>query len=192
MEIWKDINGYYGFYQVSNIGNVRSLNRVVPREGKGSLRLKGHLKLSTVNNRGYYSTTLCKNGIYRHFAIHCLVARAFIENLENKEYVNHKDGNKLNNCVSNLEWNTMSENNKHAYDTGLKKGSALGLYGINNPSSKSICMVDINTNEIIREYPAIHDAARKLNLSATGICAAIKGRSNSCGGFKWIYKSKAA
>lgn len=183
---WKEIEGYNGLYEVSDVGDIRSLDRIIIRENH-LLTLKGVNKSAKVNNRGYLSTTLCKNSKYQHFAIHCLVARAFIPNPENKGYVNHKDGNKLNNSVSNLEWVTMSENNKHAYKIGLKVGSAKGLFGKDNKTSKPVYMMN-KQGEILKEFPAIHDASRITGLSASGICAVINGRVSTCGGYKWIHK----
>ena len=101
-EIWKDVKGFEGLYEVSDLGNIRSITRIVSR-GEGSIHIKGRSKLSTINNRGYLSLTLCKNGKYKHVVIHRLVAEAFIKNPEQKLFTNHKDGNKLNNTAVNLE-----------------------------------------------------------------------------------------
>lgn len=114
-EIWKDIKGYEGIYQVSNLGNVKSLN--FHREKKEKL-LKPKL-----TKDGYFETTLFKEGKCKFIRTHRLVAMAFIENPLNKKEINHKDGNKLNNNISNLEWVTSSENQKHAYKLGLQKVS---------------------------------------------------------------------
>jgi uncharacterized protein YerC len=108
-EIWKDIPGFEGKYQVSNLGRVKSF---VYRRNKTTIR-----KLPISNN--YYRLLLCKNGKYESFYIHRLIADAFIPNPKNKKYVNHKDGNKLNNDISNLEWVTSAENSHHAWATGL-------------------------------------------------------------------------
>jgi len=188
-EIWKDVVGYEGIYQVSNYGNVRSIDRIIKR-GNHSFTKKGQIKATGINNRGYCDIMLCKGAKYEHHVVHKLVALAFIPNPENKDFINHKNGNKLNNCVDNIEWVTMSENNQHAYNTGLKIGAATGKFGELNHSSKAICMVNKTTGKVIKEFSAIHDAAREMKLSATGICAAIKGRSSSCGGYKWIYKTQ--
>mgnify|MGYP003404754172 CR=1 FL=1 len=104
----KEINGYNGLYEVSDLGNVYSLN----------YRRSGFRKelIKTINTSGYYSVILCKNGVKKTFRVHRLVAIAFIENPENKETVNHIDVNKLNNHISNLEWNTVIENNSHSYN----------------------------------------------------------------------------
>ena len=116
MEIWKDIEGYEGLYQVSNLGRVKSIygwcgNRFVKRTK--ILKLK-------INNKGYTKVYLYKNKKSKMFFVHRLVAMAFVPNPNNLPQVNHKDGNKLNNSIGNLEWCTCSENIKHAYKTGLK------------------------------------------------------------------------
>ena len=108
-EIWKDIKGYEGLYQVSNKGRVKSFHR------KKIKLLKRH------DFRNYYAVRLYKDGIIENFLVHRLVAEFFIPNPQNKPQVNHKDGNKLNNCVENLEWVTIQENLLHAVKIGLHK-----------------------------------------------------------------------
>ena len=111
-EIWRDVKNYEGLYQVSNYGRIKSLydNRIKI------------LKPSVQD--GYLATHLSKKNIRTHFMIHRLVADAFFSNIDNKPYINHKDGVKYNNCVWNLEWVTQSENIRHAYATGLIKSGA--------------------------------------------------------------------
>lgn len=108
MEVWKSVKNYEGIYEVSNIGRVKSL-----KFGKEKI-------LKQVIIKGYCCLDLCKNGNIKRVKIHRLVLLAFIQNHENKLEVNHIDGNKKNNNVSNLEWNTASENKKHALLTGLR------------------------------------------------------------------------
>jgi hypothetical protein len=123
-EVWKDIEGYEGQYQVSNLGNVKSLNRFVyqlDRSGKPSIsNYKGRVLKFGHRKNGYLYIVLSKNNKQKKENIHRLVAKAFIPNPLNKPQVNHKDGNKKNNLIGNLEWNTMSENHKHAFRTGLR------------------------------------------------------------------------
>lgn len=119
-EIWKDIEGYIGLYQVSNIGRVKSL----PREwvsGYGTIRKHNGviLKLCT-NQKGYLCVGLTKNGKVKSFRTHRLVANVFIPNPYNKPQVNHINGIKTDNTVENLEWNTSKENINHAIDTKLR------------------------------------------------------------------------
>lgn len=110
MEIWKDIKGFDGFYQISNYGAVRSFNKGVMRIRKLSFTHDGYAKIRLQHNNRDITTR-----------IHRLVANAFIDNPDNKSTVNHKDGNKLNNYVGNLEWATRHEQTQHSYDWGLKK-----------------------------------------------------------------------
>lgn len=119
MEIWKDIKGYEGYYQVSNLGRVKSLNtRLKYRYGYRTR--KGRILKPSISHKGYFKITLSKNNKSRNATIHRTVAQAFIPNPENKPCTNHKNGIKTDNRVENLEWCTISENTQHAYDTGLK------------------------------------------------------------------------
>jgi len=123
MEVWKDITGFEGFYMVSNTGKVKSLDRWIVNS-KGSLRFfKGCNIPPKLNRVGYLRCPISKEGRCYFKILSRLVAMAFIPNPENKPEVNHKDGNKLNNKASNLEWSTVSENRKHAWDLGLNKGN---------------------------------------------------------------------
>lgn len=108
-EIWKDIDGYDGLYKVSNLGRIISCHRA-----KTKL-----LSLTNKNEKGYLKLTLCKNGKQKTYKVHRLVANAFLQNKNGCNELNHKDGNKLNNCVDNLEWITHKENIRHSYRTGL-------------------------------------------------------------------------
>ena len=122
MEIWKDIKNYEGLYQVSNLGNVRRIRQYVMQH-KGITcfeRIVNERQLKfNYDKQCYLLVHLCKDGIRKCKKVHRLVAEAFIENPLNKPYVNHKDGNKKNNNVDNLEWVTPSENNIHACKLGL-------------------------------------------------------------------------
>lgn len=118
-EYWKNIKGYEELYQVSNNGYIKSLKRI-SWNGKGYHEKKEMILKIQFDGRKYPQVTLSINGKIKTFRIHNLVANAFIPNPLNKRTINHIDGNKSNNHISNLEWNTYSENNQHAYDTGLK------------------------------------------------------------------------
>lgn len=119
-EIWKDIIGYEGLYQVSNLGRIFSPKR---RGSPGCIR-KFH-----TNEDGYCKVGLRVNWKERKFSVHRLVAEAFIPNLKNKLEINHKNGVKADNHVDNLEWVTSSENAIHAYKFGLRKGPKGELNG---------------------------------------------------------------
>lgn len=122
--IWANIKDYESIYEISSTGIVRSKNRVVTKRystGKVVTQpIIGHnIKLSKNINSGYLECNLCKGGETKTRPVHRLVAEAFLPNPENKPAVNHKDGNKLNNDVNNLEWVTYKENTTHAIQTGL-------------------------------------------------------------------------
>jgi hypothetical protein len=116
-EIWRPVVGYEGFYEVSNLGNVRSIDRV---DSQGQMR-HGRVRKLLLNKVGYLYVGISVNNKKANLNVHRLVAKAFIPNPDNKPQVNHIDGNKTNNVVSNLEWATISENTLHAYKTKLIK-----------------------------------------------------------------------
>ena len=119
MEIWKDVVGYEGLYQVSNLGRVKSVDRYKDNHGTKQL-VKEKIKTTRKDKQGYLLLDLYKNNKKKTVRVHRLVAMAFIPNPQNKETVNHIDGNKENNTVENLEWATQKEQNEHIYATGLK------------------------------------------------------------------------
>lgn len=113
-EIWKSIQGYEELYEVSNLGNVRSLDRVIKSRHNGTTIRKGRVLTPFYEEKkGYYQVRLSKNGKNKTFRIHRLVALAFLENPFNYTDVNHKDEVKTNNKVNNLEWCTRKYNNNY-------------------------------------------------------------------------------
>jgi len=128
IEIWKDIVGYEEIYQVSNLGNVRSLNRTIV-DSWCTRVFKGKVLTQSIHNgkQPYYYVTLSKQHKSKKCFVHRLVAEAFVPNLEDKPQVNHIDGNPQNNNSINLEWVTNAENTQHAYDTKLNKKNQLQI-----------------------------------------------------------------
>lgn len=140
MEEWRDIPGYESFYQVPNLGNVRSI------------RFNKVRNMKSWDSHGYRAVELCINNNKYIVEVHRLVALAFIPNPENKPEVNHKDRNRSNNNVENLEWVTQSENVAHAYRNGVKPR----LTHQNQPFQKEI--LDIIEN---KKYFSIREASRQ-------------------------------
>jgi hypothetical protein len=121
MEIWKDIYGYEGYYQVSSFGNVRSLDRYVNLNYGLKRIVKGKNIKKNISNTGYLRCQLNIKNSSKHFSIHRLVAVLFVPNYKKKLYVNHINGIKTDNHYKNLEWVSISENTKHAYNEGFIK-----------------------------------------------------------------------
>lgn len=183
-EIWKDVHGYDGLYQVSNTGRVRKLRFINNRVNKEKTFLITPQLLDT----GYYKVMLYKDGKYKNALVHRLVACAFIPEETGRTCVNHKDGNKENNFVSNLEWCTYGENMKHAYRTGLAKAAATGRFGANSYKSIPVEMLDKNTGAVIARFGSLIDGAKYIGTENSGhICSCCKGRLKSAHGYKWRY-----
>ena len=130
-EVWKDIKGYEGLYQVSNMGRVKSVARTVTWKNQSVKRYKERI-MKTRQKQGYASVCLFKDDIRRDFKVHRLVAEAFISNPNNLPFINHIDENKLNNKVENLEWCSREYNNNYGQRNGKismtqKKNSLLKM-----------------------------------------------------------------
>jgi len=156
-EIWKDIPGYEGLYQISNNGGVKRMPKnTVTITGKIRIHKLKILKPST-DSRGYSQTCLFKLGIGKIVSVHRFVAITFIENTENKPQINHKDGNKKNNHVDNLEWCTNTENMQHAVRNKLMaRGEENGISKLNELQVRVIKKTFGITQEEIAEYFCVH------------------------------------
>jgi hypothetical protein len=167
LTIWKDVIGYEGHYQVSDSGNVISVKKTTYK----FMRLFN-------NKQGYPRVTLSKNGKMKQVFVHRLVAKAFIGDIPEGYTVNHIDGNKTNNNLSNLEIVTYSENNLHAcYTLGskLKPVEQLSLDG-----------------EFMNVFDSITTASKLTGTTLESIVKVCKGRRNKAGGFKWRYLNQAS
>jgi hypothetical protein len=149
MEIWKDIKGYEGIYQISTFGRVKSLNRVQyfnhPVTGTRHIKKSKEFIMNNSVCKGYNFIRLSKDSVIKSYRLCRLVAINFIPNLENKPQVNHIDGNKKNDNLNNLEWVTKSENMIHASQNGL-------LNTTNRKRTKVLCKTNNITYSSIKEY----------------------------------------
>jgi len=176
-EIWKDIKGYEGLYQISNTGKVKSLERYVNSKSTGKLFIKEKIRKTTTTTAGYEYTVLANNGKNKTLLIHRLVAEAFIPNPSNLKCVNHIDENKSNNNVENLEWCDYSYNNTYK-DIHLRRQQTNNI--------RKIIQYDLDMREIKR-WNSIIEASNYYNTSSSNIINCCKGERNHCCGFKWRY-----
>ena len=164
VELWKDIVGYENLYQVSNLGNVMSFWHKKP-----------HLLRAGKSNNGYLFVGLCNRTKSRkHFFIHRLVAQAFLPNPNNLPQVNHKDEDKTNNKVSNLEFCTAKFNTN--YGTGIERRAKKLIN--RKDESKPVLQFDKNEN-LLNEYPSIKEASRITELYTESICRVCQGKQKS-------------
>lgn len=179
MVIWKSVKDYEGLYEVSNTGKIKSVTRK-RKFGKGYRIFEGkELKLQN-DKDGYKKISLHNNVKRKRFFVHRLVAIAFINNQEGKPVINHKDGNKQNNHVDNLEWVTNSENDIHAFKTGLRQPNCGG-------TSKEVVQYDLDGNKI-GEYTSISEASRINDISIQMISYCCNGKCKTGKGFVWRFK----
>lgn len=173
-EKWKNIKGYEGIYQVSNLGRIKSLERM--EKYKNTQRKRKEKILKGINLNGYIRIGLLKNKKYKNFLVHRLVATTFIPNPNNFKEINHKDGNKQNNEISNLEWCTRSENVKHAYNTKLKEGRKGTKNGRAKFTTKEIEEIR-NVYKYKDKNCNTYRIAEKYNVSEPTILNIIKGKT---------------
>lgn len=171
-EIWKAIEGYENLYEISNKGRLRSMDRSIPQQGRLQL-YKGKLLSTYINNSGYVAIKLSKNNKKRSFLVHRLVAVAFLPNPKQLPYINHKDEDKSNNNIENLEWCTAIYNIN--YGTSKKRRSV--------KMGKRIAMYSTN-GKLVNIFYSIREAERKTKIRKQCITPALD-KNKTSGGFIW-------
>lgn len=179
-EIWRDVVGYEGLYMVSNFGRVKSLSRKAYNHFT-----KERIMTPVLTKKGYLQVRLHNGKTARGFKIHRLVAKAFINNSENKSQVNHIDGNKLNNCVYNLEWCTPKQNMKHAAENKLLRD----VSGNNNPNCKPINQYDLQ-GKFIKRWSSMCDITKDLGINRHSIRECCVGKLKTSHGYIWKYANE--
>ena len=167
-EIWKDIKGFKNLYQISNLGNIKSLNAYGHNKKK--------LLKPFIDKNGYLNIILSKNKKKKYCLVHQLVAKAFIKNPNNYNEVNHLDGNKENNCVDNLEWCDRKHNIRHAFENNLIK------------TRKKVNQYDLDGN-LIATWVSVGMAEKILKFNSSHIYECCNGKIKTCNGYIWRYKN---
>lgn len=210
-EIWKDVVGYEGLYQVSNLGRVRSVDRTIEDKFgriKRKRLFKGKLLRLNLCKNGYIIAVLWRNQRTKSCYVHRLVAMAFIPNHENKPEIDHIDGDRSNNRSNNLRWCTRKENlnfplaQKRRYDS--HKGKFVGEKNPNFGKKRSFEFVEnmrkrnslkyskpvkqyLKDGTFVKDWEAASFAAKELGIRSNHIHECCKGLSKSAGGFIWKY-----
>lgn len=194
-EIWKDIKGYEGYYQASNLGRVRSLDRTVKNKS-----FKGKILKPRYNSKGYTTTALSINGVQKNYLTHRLIALTFIPNPNDYREINHKNEIKDDNSADNLEWCDRVYNMNYG---SIKETIRKNVSGVNNPHygkhhseetkeklrvahEKKIAQYT-KDDELIKIWESATQAANALGLTSSAINSCLRNRAKTAGGFVWKY-----
>lgn len=206
-EIWKDIPGYRGLYQVSNFGRIKSF----PKYRTRYYQTERILKQRNCENNPYYNVVLYKDRVGKSFRVHRLIAEAFIPNPENKPCIDHINTIPTDNRIENLRWATLKENANNPITVSKFKELSAGennyFYGkelsaehrekmssakkgkLNGNRSVPVIQIDPITDAQIKEYLSAQEAERQTGVSQPNIISVCKGKRPKAGGFKWKYKN---
>ena len=180
-EIWKDIAGYEGKYQVSNLGRVRSLPRTFLDVNRRKQMFRGRVLKQMMRKNGYMVVTFYESGKFHQMMVHRLVADAFIPNPNNLPLINHKDEDKTNNRVDNLEWCSAQYNNTY---NNIH-------YRSKEKRRKAVIQMTLD-DEFVAEYESVSEAARQTGFRSSSISAACRGekKTKQSYGFHWKFKEE--
>ena len=180
IEIWRDIKGYEGIYQVSNLGNVKSLDRITVRSDGKIMTFKGCLLKYRFHQNGYASICIKR----KNYLVHRLVANAFLDKEDfDKIDVNHIDCDKSNNALENLQWVSKSENIQHA----IKNNRFKRVFGNNHWASVKVIQKTKN-DDIVKIWDSFSDVKRELKLDIKSLIYCCQNKIyKTVGGYKWAY-----
>lgn len=183
MERWKDIEGYEGFYQVSNNLRIKSIQRMANHAKGGKRKVKERILKMPINSAGYQIVSLSKNNVATEIHVHRLIACAFIPNPNNYPVVRHLNDIRTDNRIENLAWGTHADNAMDGYKNGVRKGRP----GILHENSKVIKAINLENNNIIIGY-GTRDTAKKTGIGRTLVMKSLQ-RGIPVRGFIFHYKA---
>lgn len=179
----KPIKGFEGLYEISDKGEVITLERTLPTP-TAKYTLKERKSFGYKDKKGYLNFDFRRKG-GKTVKVHRLVAETFIPNPNNLPQINHKDGNKQNNCVKNLEWCDNSYNQIHAHKTGLfpKYEDTVGW----GRPARPVAMLDFNTKEVLRTFETLASVKRETGINQFNVRSVCLGLRNHAGGYDWKF-----
>lgn len=178
-EIWKDIKEFEGFYQCSNLGHIRSVDRIIIRKNGIPQKTKGCIIKPRKNKNGYMQLSLWKDNKRKMVYVHKIVATEFVDNPMNLGYINHIDGDTTNNIATNLEWCTSSDNLQHSYDKLDRP--------VNKQGAKKRCVKAFDiTGNFVYQFESIAETSRKIKLGESQIRRIINTDKLTKGGLRLV------
>lgn len=191
-EIWRPIKGYEGYYEASNMGNIRSVDRIILSTAnklhtEHKQFRKGRLLKQGIGRKGYKLIVLQKDGKKHTMYTHRIIAATFIENLENKPCIDHINGIHIDNRAENLRWCTQKENINNP-NTINKNIEILRQNNIIGCKPKTILQLDKDSLKIIREIPPRTSFFKEMGYTRGYITAACRNRKQNAYGYKWAFK----
>ena len=188
VEVWKDIPEYEGFYQASSLGRIRSVDHcAMHSRGHSVVNRKGRILAPQMDMYGYYRVPLSKLGKTKHHLVHRLVAITFIPNPDSLPIINHKDLNKTNNTVDNLEWVTQQENCVHAITNGHKAILSSDARKKVTQGAKAANSLPIICITIDEKFDSVTDASKSLGISKSAIIRSAKYNKRIRNGYEFRY-----
>lgn len=181
-EEWKDIPGFEGLYQASNLGRIKSLERFKKGKNDCLVSVKERILKPRIDRYGYYQVVLCKNSIKKAYLVHRLVFEAFNGSIPEGLQVNHINEIKTDNRLENLNLMTCKENINWG-----KRNKTVSIKLTNGKKSKPVLQYDLNDN-LVKEYPSIRQVERETGFANQHISACCKGKLKQAYGYIWKYK----